>query len=130
VFTWIKLVHVSCVTLSFTLFFTRGLWILGRPGRPLWKWLRVLPHIVDTLLLASGLTLAFLIHQYPFVNSGWLTAKVIGLIAYISLGMFAFRSTSPQAARWTMWVMALLVFGYIVSVAITMSPAGFMHWLA
>lgn len=123
---WVKLVHIACVALSFSLFVTRGLWLLAVPGRPLWRWLRVVPHIVDTVLLASGLTLACLIRQYPFVNSHWLTAKVIGLIAYIALGMLAFRSTRPRGLRWLTWLMALLVFGYIVSVAVSKNPAGFI----
>jgi uncharacterized membrane protein SirB2 len=124
-YPWIKLVHISCVTLSVSLFAARGLWLLGA-GRPLGRGLRVVPHIIDTLLLVSGLTLAFLIHQYPFVNSAWLTAKVIGLLAYIVLGMTAFRGRVPHAARWALWCVALLVFGYIVSVAVSKQPAGFL----
>ncbi|HET7675980.1 MAG TPA: SirB2 family protein [Gammaproteobacteria bacterium] len=120
----IKLVHMSCVALSVSLFAARGLWLLASE-RPLWRWLRVAPHLIDTLLLASGLTLAFLIHQFPFVNSDWLTAKVIGLIFYIVLGVAVFRASAPRAARWSLWVLAILVFGYIVSVAVTKDPAGF-----
>jgi uncharacterized membrane protein SirB2 len=126
-YSWIKLVHIACVGLSFSLFFTRGLWLLLRPARPLWRWLRIAPHMVDTALLASGLTLAFFIRQYPFVNSDWLTAKVIGLIVYITLGVIAFRGLRLRAGRWLVWVMALLVFGYIVSVALSKQPAGFLR---
>lgn len=121
----IKLLHIICVSISIGLFAARGLWILST-GRRLWRWLRVAPHFVDTILLASGLTLAFLIHQFPFYNSHWLTAKVIGLVAYIALGTLVFRSHQPPPARWTIWVMALIVFGYIVSVAITKQATGFL----
>lgn len=120
----IKHVHLTCVALSVTLFAVRGVWIVGIGGR-LWRWLHVVPHIVDTLLLASGLTLAFLIHQYPFVNSGWLTAKVIGLIAYIALGIVVFRGPDSRVERGMAGVSALIVFAYIVSVAISKQPAGF-----
>jgi uncharacterized membrane protein SirB2 len=112
--------------LSFSLFLSRGLWLLLRPARPLWRWLRIVPHMVDTALLASGLTLAFFIRQYPFVNSDWLTAKVIGLIVYITLGVIAFRGLRLKVGRWLVWAMALLVFGYIVSVALSKQPAGFL----
>lgn len=123
---WIKLVHVTCISLSFSLFFARGLWGFAGPPRPLWRWLRITPHVVDTLLLASGLTLAFFIRQFPFVNSAWLTVKVLGLIAYIALGMVALHSPYSGSVRWAAWLAALAVFGYIVSVAVTKQPAGFL----
>ncbi|HET7314282.1 SirB2 family protein [Salinisphaera sp.] len=123
----IKLVHMSCAGASVSLFTARGLWVnVARRG--LWRWLRIVPHVIDTLLLASGLTLAFLIHQYPFFNSDWLTAKVIGLIAYIALGTVVFRGPSDRRWRALAGVLALLVFAYIVGVAVTMRPTGFLHF--
>lgn len=124
-YSWVKLIHMTCVGLSVSLFAARGIWVLAS-GRGLWRWLRVAPHIVDTLLLASGLTLAFLIRQFPFVNSDWLTAKIVGLIVYIALGVCVFRARQSPAARWVVWVAAIIVFGYIVSVAVTKQPAGFL----
>ncbi|AWN15745.1 SirB2 family protein [Salinisphaera sp. LB1] len=120
----IKTVHVTCVALSGSLFASRALWVL-LSKRALWRWLRVLPHLIDTLLLASGLTLAFLIHQYPFLNSDWLTAKVIGLIVYIALGVAVFRGRQT-GTRAVTGLMALIVFAYIVSVAFSKQPAGFL----
>jgi uncharacterized membrane protein SirB2 len=122
----IKIIHVTCVSVSVSLFAARGIWILAS-GRKLWWWLRVVPHFIDTLLLASGLTLAFLIRQYPFVNSDWLTAKVVGLVAYILLGVLVFRGHRSRAAGWAIWAIAILVFGYIVSVALTKQPVGFLY---
>jgi uncharacterized membrane protein SirB2 len=124
----IKSIHVSCVALSLGLFASRGAWMLAS-GRPLWRWLRVVPHLVDTLLLASGLALAYTIHQYPFVNSPWLTAKVVGLVVYIGLGVMVCRAPFGRAARWALWAGALLVFAYIVSVALTKRPEGLLLWL-
>ncbi len=125
IYTSVKVLHVTCVAVSVSLFAARGCWVLAS-GRGLWKWLRVVPHFIDTLLLASGLALAFLIRQYPFVNSDWLTAKVVGLVAYIILGVLVFRGHEPRAARWAIWTSAIIVFGYIVSVAVTKAPAGFL----
>ncbi|HET6655103.1 MAG TPA: SirB2 family protein [Gammaproteobacteria bacterium] len=125
IYSSVKLIHITCVGLSVSLFAARGIWLLAS-GRGLWRWLRVVPHIVDTLLLASGITLAFYIHQFPFVNSDWLTAKIVGLIAYIALGVWVFRGKQSRAARWVIWTAAIVVFGYIVSVAITKQPEGFL----
>ncbi|HET7586712.1 MAG TPA: SirB2 family protein [Gammaproteobacteria bacterium] len=125
VYSSIKLFHMTCVGLSVSLFAARGIWVLAS-GRALWRPLRIIPHVIDTLLLASGITLAFLIHQFPFVNSDWLTAKIVGLIAYIALGVWVFRGKQSRATRWAVWTAALIVFGYIVSVAVTKQPAGFL----
>jgi len=121
----IKTIHITCVVLSISLFVARGLWLL-LCERALWRWLRVLPHLIDTLLLASGLTLAFFLHQYPFFNSDWLTAKVIGLIVYIALGVAVFRGHQSRPARALTGLMAVIVFVYIVSVALSKQPAGFL----
>ena len=88
-------------------------------------WVRITPHAVDTVLLASGIALAATIQQYPGFH-GWLTAKVIGLIVYIALGVVAMKRGSTRAVRITAWIAALVVFGYIVSVAITKNPLGFL----
>lgn len=124
-----KVVHIACVVFSGGLFAGRGLWVVTT-RRALWHWLRVVPHMIDTLLLASGLTLAFLIHQYPFFNSGWLTAKVVGLLVYIALGVMVFRGFHGRAERALTGLAALLVFAYIISVAGSKQPAGFLAaWL-
>ena len=127
-FEWVLLVHVSSVTLSFVLFFVRGLWLAPAPGRAAPRILKVLPHIVDTVLLASGATLAVLIRQYPFVDP-WLTAKLVGLVVYIALGMVALHRGRRPALRLGAWIAAMCVFGYIVSVALTMNPAGFLVFM-
>ena len=121
----IKYVHLFSVTLSLTGFFLRG--VLLMRGSPLMKarWIKVLPHINDTILLAAALSLAVMSDQYPFV-SGWVTAKVLGVIAYIILGSLALREGSSLRTRIVCWLAAMAVFGWIVSVALTRQPAGFL----
>ncbi len=121
----IKYVHLFSVTLSLTGFFLRG--VLTLRASPLMKarWIKVLPHINDTILLAAALSLAVMSDQYPFV-SGWVTAKVLGVIAYIILGSLALREGSSLRTRVVCWVTAMAVFGWIVSVALTRQPAGFL----
>lgn len=82
---------------------------------------RVLPHLVDTLLLGSALLMAWMSDQFPFVQ-GWLTAKFFGLLAYIVLGAMALKRGKTQASRARYFVAALLTYAYIVSVALTKSP--------
>jgi uncharacterized membrane protein SirB2 len=117
----LKLVHQTTVALSITGFFARGLgslagaaWVRGRAAR-------TLPHAVDTVLLLSALTMAWKLRLTPLA-APWLAAKIAGLLLYIGLGMLALRPGRPVAVRATAWAAALLVFGWIVSVAITKDP--------
>ncbi len=119
---WVKHLHVTCVALSVSLFGLRGiLELLSRPWRQ-WRLLRVAPHLVDTVLLASALWLAWQSGQYPFVDT-WLTAKVLALLTYIALGMRALGKKTPRQQCLPFFVAALLSVGYIVGVALTRSPA-------
>lgn len=117
-YSWIKLVHMSCAALSFGLFFTRGVWMLRAPQRLRQAWVRVLPHVIDTTLLLSAVALAVRSRQYPGVDT-WLTAKVVALLGYIALGLVAFRFGRDRRVRTTAWAAALVVFVYIVAVALT-----------
>lgn len=112
----LKYVHVGAVIASFSLFFLRGLWMMTVPGKLAARWVRVVPHVVDTVLLASAIALAAMTAQYPFVQP-WLTAKVLALVLYILLGTVAIRRGRTRRVRIIAWVLALLVFGYIVAVA-------------
>lgn len=118
----LKHLHVTCVVLSGLGFCLRGCWMLL--GSPLsrHRLTRILPHIVDTLLLGSALSMAWMSGQYPFVN-GWLTAKLFGLLAYILLGMMALKRGRTLAARRRYFGFALLAYAYIVWVALSRNPS-------
>jgi uncharacterized membrane protein SirB2 len=114
-------IHVSCVILTFILFFIRGVWMIADSGILQRKWTRRVPPVIDTILLASAIFLSVTIHQYPFVHA-WLTAKVVALFLYIGLGMLALTYGKTKAARIGAWVAAQFCFFYIVAVAITKNP--------
>ena len=121
----LKHLHMLCAAISIIGFIARGALKLG--GSPLLqrKWLRIAPHIVDTLLLLSAFGLVFVTHQYPFVE-GWLTAKLIGLVVYIGLGLVTLRFARTQPARAIAYVLAILTFAYIAVVAVTKTPLPFI----
>ena len=117
----LKYLHVSCVIASGCGFVLRGVWMLADSPRLQQRWVRIFPHIVDTGLLGSAIALAMLSGQYPLAQS-WLTAKVMGLIAYILCGTMALKRGRTKAVRAGFFVVALLIFAYIVSVALNRSP--------
>jgi uncharacterized membrane protein SirB2 len=120
-YTLLKALHISCVAGSYVLFFLRGLWQFNSSPVLKQRWLRIAPHIVDTLLLSSALSLAFTLQQYPFLNA-WLTAKFAALLLYIILGSVALKYGSSKSMRIFAWLAAQLVFAYIVLVAISHRP--------
>ena len=87
---------------------------------------RIWPHLVDTLLLGSALVMAWMLQLNP-LTTPWLAAKISGLLLYIGLGVVALRTGRPLALRIGAWLAALLVFGWIVSVAITKDPLGLLR---
>ena len=112
---------MSCAALSISLFALRGGLQLGGVVWRRAPALRVTPHLIDTLLLASALWLAWASRQYPFVQ-GWLTAKVIALCGYIALGKLALAADTPRAWRGAAFAGALAMVTYIVGTAFTHSP--------
>ncbi len=113
----IKELHQFCVILTFTSFFFRGLWMMqNSPWLQKW-WVKIAPHLIDTVLLASGITLAYHLHQYPLTD-GWLTAKFFGLLLYIILGNIALRRGKTKTIRVTAWLGAMGIFSYMVTVAL------------
>lgn len=117
----LKSVHVGCALLSATGFLTRGAWMLTESPLLQARVTRVVPHIVDTLLLASAIALAMRIHQYPLMH-GWLTAKLGALLLYIVLGSVALKRGRNRATRIGALLGALATLAYIFAVAVTRQP--------
>jgi len=117
----LKMIHVGSVIVSYTLFFLRGVWLMQASQKLRQRWVKILPHVVDTILLTSAIALASTIQQNPIDNS-WLTAKVAGLLLYIGLGMIAIRFGKTRRTKIMAWIAAQCVFIYIVLVALTKSP--------
>lgn len=117
----IKYLHMSAAGLSLALFVLRGAWRAFSPARLDARWVRIVPHVVDTVLLVSALWLAW---QVGRGATPWIAAKIVALLAYIVLGSIALKRGRTPAVRATAFVAALATFAYIVSVAFAKSPWG------
>ncbi|MCB1670187.1 MAG: SirB2 family protein [Gammaproteobacteria bacterium] len=120
----IKIIHASCAILSVLGFAIRGFLKVKRNQAPGSFVFRVLPHIIDTILLLSAIVLVVMSGQYPFVVS-WVTAKVIALIVYIGLGIVTMRSQATQGKRVLYYSLTLLTGLYILLVAASKNPIPF-----
>ena len=121
----IKLIHMSTALVSISLFLLRGIWVYRNSTMMNKKWVRIVPHVNDTVLLITAIILSLSIQQYPFTDS-WLTAKFIALIIYIVLGMFALKRAKNNKNKVIFFFLSLIVFAYIVSVALTRSASWFL----
>ncbi len=122
----IKFVHVAAVIASGSVFALRGLLMLAGSRFANHAALRYLSYAIDSTLLTAALMLVAILHQYPFVQA-WLTVKVLLLVVYIALGVFALRRGRTRAHRAGFFVAALAVFAFIIGVAIAHDPRG---WFA
>jgi uncharacterized membrane protein SirB2 len=116
-------VHIACAILTFTLFAFRGGLMIAESRLLQSRTLKTLPHVIDTVLLTSALMLTTAIHQYPF-GTAWLSMKVCLLVVYVVLGHYALSRGRTKAIRVTAFVAALLVLGFLVSVARAHDPHG------
>ncbi|MGS1121584.1 SirB2 family protein [Rhodanobacter sp. UC4436_H3] len=127
----IKAVHILCVLLSGGLFALRGLMAQTRlagvaQGAPL----RLLSYTIDTVLLTAALMLVSILPGALFAN-GWLTVKLILLLAYVVLAMLAMKRVHAPRARMIFYVAALATYAWMLGVARMHHPLGWLHgWLA
>lgn len=122
----LKYIHVAFVALSFAGFFIRGIWMLRDSKLLSQRWVRISPQVVDTVLLVSAIVLAVQLRLSPLEQS-WLMAKIIALLAYIGAGLVALRLGRTKRIRLFAWLLGLVIFLYIVSVALSKSVLG---WFA
>lgn len=112
----LKSIHMLFILLSVSSFIARIMFAQFKPDILRFKVLKIAPHVIDTILLLSGIALVFQ-GNWMAGEFGWILTKLVMLIAYIGFGVMAMRSTG--AKRWGAFVLALVCFGYIISVAVT-----------
>lgn len=124
----IKLIHISAALASGGFFALRGLALLAGMQWPRMAPVRYLSYAVDTVLLTAAMMLLTLLPSALFAN-GWLWTKLVFLVAYVGLGMAAFRRGRNARARAVLVTAAALCFLQIYGIARTHHPLGWLLWL-
>ncbi len=114
----IKFIHAVTALLSISGFVLRGFWMMQGSAKLQRRWVNIVPHINDTILLVSAIILVIVSTQYP-IYTAWINAKIIALLIYIILGTIALKRGKTKTIRVSSWCLATLVFAYIVFVANT-----------
>jgi uncharacterized membrane protein SirB2 len=118
-FVFAKAVHITTIVTSISFFLLRAIWMIESSPQLQRRWARIAPHAIDTLLLASGVSLVMLTDSYPLPD--WLIAKLSGVVVYIVLGSLALRRAPTPNLRLVSLVGALMAVCYVVMVAVTRS---------
>lgn len=120
----LKHLHILTVAISVSLFILRYWWQYRGSAMSTRRWVRIVPHVNDTILLGSGVALVMITHFYPFTPQGaWLTEKLFGVIIYIVLGFIVLgRRPRSQQIRWLAFLLALVVLYIIIKLATTKIP--------
>jgi uncharacterized membrane protein SirB2 len=113
----IKQWHIAFALLSLSGFVLRGILMLYAPQRMQNRWLRRLPHVIDTLLFGLGITLLWF-GPWSLWTAPWLQAKLSALLLYIGLGFIALhRGRFARRTRLAAWLAAIAVFAYMLAAA-------------
>ena len=112
--------HMLFVVISILLFEYR--FLLKIIKKPIGKVLSIVPHINDTLLLATGISLAFIADFNPFDHS-WLFVKIVALFFYIGFGMIALKANGTKSIIG--YVLATTTIVFMLFTAINKTPLFF-----
>jgi uncharacterized membrane protein SirB2 len=124
----IRHLHIAMVLLSGALFALRGAGVLAGGRWPLSWPVRWTSYAVDTTLLTAALMLLTMLPWAVFSN-GWLVTKIVLLVAYIALGAMALRGARSTGTRAALYVAALLVYAFMISIARAHHPLGILRGL-
>ena len=122
-FLFLKYVHILCVAASFALFFIRGIWVMQSYPPAQERWVKVLPHVVDGLLILSALGMLYMVPSTSDYK-GWMPIKLALIGVYAFLVVFVSRLAKSRLQRFAAWLAALLVFLFVTSIAVLHHPMG------
>jgi len=128
-YLFLKTLHVSCVLATIAGFVLRGYWTQSGSTMLRYRIVRIAPHVIDTLLLASGIALIVETH-FGVIWETWLFAKIAGIVVYILLGLVAIRLGRTRRAQSLAYVAAIAVFAYVAGNAVAKSPASWLAFFA
>ena len=113
-----KHLHMTAMLLSVLLFLGRFILTLQQSPMLNKKWLKIVPHVVDTLWLLSAIALCAMIGQYPFVD-GWVTEKLLAFLLYVLMVTIALKLAKTNLMRFVGLLGALSWLAYAGMVAVT-----------
>lgn len=116
--------HWLMAMLTIAVFVLQGVLALAAPHLLRRKAMRIAPHVIYTLLLVTAIALLFAYGWNPLAQ-GWILTKITLLIAFIVLGIIAFKPRFAAPVRAAAWAGGLLALLWAYSTALTKTPFPF-----
>ena len=120
-----KHLHMTLAVLSISLFTLRFIWLLANSAKLQAKWVKVTPHIIDTLLLSLGVVMAVQYSMNP-LEQLWLGEKILAVFAYIFTGYFTLKLARNKPMQIIGYLGAIGWVMLIVRLAMTREPLFFV----
>jgi len=112
----IKHLHMFFALISISGFMLRAFWSLTGSTMLERRWVKIAPHINDTLLLLCAFALMALLSLSPH-NQPWLLGKILLLLVYIGLGIVALKPKFSTPVRAVAALAAITSFFIIAGLA-------------
>ena len=119
----VKYVHIVAVSVTFALFFVRGLWVLRAYPSPQESWIRYVPHVVDTVIVVSALVFLWDTRNLGWPGP-WLTVKLTLIAVYVLLGIVVLKFAQGLGIKVLTWIAALSMFLFVTTIAVLRNPLG------
>lgn len=123
----LKYFHIFCVASSFALFFVRGMWMMRAYPPAQERWAKVLPHIVDALLVLTAVGMIAIAPKLGLPV--WLQVKIGLLVVYVLLVLVVFRLGRNRLQKGAAWLAGLALFLFVTTVAVLRHPLGILSVL-
>lgn len=120
-----KHLHMTLAVLSISLFTLRFIWTFANSSRLQAKWVKITPHIIDTLLLTFGVVMAVQYSINP-IEQLWLGEKLLAVVAYIFTGYFTLKLARNKPMQIIGYLGAMGWVMLIVRLAMTREPLFFV----
>jgi len=120
-----KHLHMTLAVLSISLFTLRFIWLLANSAKLQAKWVKITPHIIDTLLLSLGIIMAVQYYINP-MEQLWLGEKLLAVIAYIFTGYYTLKLARNKSMQIIGYLGAMGWVMLIVRLAMTREPMFFL----
>ena len=116
-----KHLHMTVALMSVLLFTLRFVWTLKSSQQLDKKWVKILPHVVDTFLLLLGLVLMMKLALNPFEQM-WLGEKLLAVVAYIFTGYYTLKLAKKRMLQVIGYLGAVGWLILVVKLAATKTP--------
>lgn len=120
-----KHLHMTLAVLSISLFTLRFIWLLANSPKLQAKWVKITPHIIDTLLLSLGVIMAVQYSMNP-MEQLWLGEKLLAVVAYIFTGYYTLKLARNKSMQIIGYLGAMGWVMLIVRLAMTREPMFFL----